>query len=59
VLAPRVADYDRAWLDDLVRAGPRFAWATPAHAGHGRAGRASSLQRHADRVAGAPPDSLP
>ena len=42
VLAPRVSDYERAWLDDLVRAG-RFAWArlrTPANA---EPGRASSL----------------
>jgi ATP-dependent Lhr-like helicase len=42
VLAPRVSDYERAWLDDLVRAG-RFTWArlrTPASA---EPGRASSL----------------
>jgi ATP-dependent Lhr-like helicase len=38
VLAPRVSDYERAWLDDLVRAG-RFAWArlrTPASVEPGR-----------------------
>jgi len=40
VLAPRVADYERAWLDDLVRAG-RFAWTrlrTPASVEPSRGG---------------------
>jgi ATP-dependent Lhr-like helicase len=49
VLAPRVADYERAWLDDLVRSG-RFVWTRLRASANTEPGRGISTALHATPI---------